>query len=91
MISKRHVEIMKNRLKIFHSFEDDHIKSLLEDSYSDIKNRCENFSMDNSKKGAELVYERTRYAYNDSLEFFHANFIALITDFALENTGDLND
>ncbi|WMZ87255.1 hypothetical protein QS429_05400 [Staphylococcus pseudintermedius] len=41
--------------------------------------------MDKNKRGAELVYERTRYAYNDSLEFFHENFLGQITSFALEN------
>lgn len=44
--------------------------------------------MNESLRGAELVYERTRYAYNDLLEFFHENFISQITSFALENMED---
>lgn len=40
MITQNHVEEMKRRLKIFHTFEDAHLKSLLEQSYEDIKHRC---------------------------------------------------
>ncbi|MBH9579778.1 phage gp6-like head-tail connector protein [Staphylococcus felis] len=89
MITQKHVKEMKQRLKIFHTFEDEHIQSLLEQSYEDIKYRCQEFEMDN-KRGAELVYERTRYAYNDSLEFFHDNFLGQITSFALENMKDVD-
>ncbi|PCF80179.1 hypothetical protein B4W74_00580 [Staphylococcus intermedius] len=90
MITQNHVEEMKRRLKIFHSFEDGHIKSLLEQSYEDIKHRCQEFDMEKNKRGSELVYERTRYAYNDSLEFFHDNFLAQITSFALENMKEVD-
>ncbi|MEJ7540395.1 hypothetical protein [Staphylococcus intermedius] len=90
MITQNHVEEMKRRLKIFHSFEDEHIKSLLEQSYEDIKHRCQEFDMEKNKRGSELVYERTRYAYNDSLEFFHDNFLAQITSFALENMKEVD-
>ncbi|MBC8682214.1 phage gp6-like head-tail connector protein [Staphylococcus pseudintermedius] len=85
MITQKHVKEMKQRLKIFHTFEDEHIQSLLEQSCEDIRYRCQEFDMDKNKRGAELVYERTRYAYNDSLEFFHENFLGQITSFALEN------
>ncbi|PCF64569.1 hypothetical protein [Staphylococcus intermedius] len=90
MITQNHVEEMKRRLKIFHSFEDEHIKSLLEQSYEDIKHRCQEFDMEKNKRGSELVYERTRYAYNDSLEFFHDNFLGQITSFALENMKEVD-
>ncbi|MDK7928849.1 phage gp6-like head-tail connector protein [Staphylococcus hominis] len=90
MITQNHVEEMKRRLKIFHTFEDAHLKSLLEQSYEDIKHRCQEFDMDKDIRGAELVYERTRYAYNDSLEFFHDNFLGQITSFALENMKEVD-
>lgn len=79
---------MKKRLKIFHAAENEHIESLLKQSYEDISYRCQSFVMNESLRGAELVYERTRYAYNDLLEFFHENFISQITSFALENMED---
>ncbi|MDG4942817.1 phage gp6-like head-tail connector protein [Staphylococcus agnetis] len=90
MITQNHVEEMKRRLKIFHTFEDEHIQSLLEQSYEDIKHRCQEFDMEKNKRGSELVYERTRYAYNDSLEFFHDNFLGQITSFALENMKEVD-
>lgn len=88
MIANEHVEEMKKRLKIFHTAENEHIESLLKQSYEDISYRCQSFVMNESLRGAELVYERTRYAYNDLLEFFHENFISQITSFALENMED---
>ena len=90
MITQNHVEEMKRRLKIFHTFEDGHIQSLLEQSYEDIKYRCQDFDMEKNKRGSELVYERTRYAYNDSLEFFYVNFLGQITSFALENMKEVD-
>ncbi|MCE4953480.1 phage gp6-like head-tail connector protein [Staphylococcus haemolyticus] len=90
MITQNHVKEMKRRLKIFHTFEDEHIRSLLEQSYEDIKYRCQEFDMNENNRGAELVYERTRYAYNDSLEFFHDNFLGQITSFALENMREVD-
>ena len=90
MITQNHVKEMKRRLKIFHTFEDEHIQLLLEQSYEDIKYRCQEFDMNENNRGAELVYERTRYAYNDSLEFFHDNFLGQITSFALENMREVD-
>lgn len=90
MITQNHVKEMKRRLKIFHTFEDEHIQLLLEQSYEDIKYRCQKFDMNENNRGAELVYERTRYAYNDSLEFFHDNFLGQITSFALENMREVD-
>ncbi|OFO41744.1 hypothetical protein [Staphylococcus sp. HMSC070D05] len=90
MITQNHVEEMKRRLKIFHTFEDEHIQSLLEQSYEDIEYRCQEFDMNKNNRGAELVYERTRYAYNDNLEFFHDNFLSQITSFALENMREVD-
>lgn len=42
-------------------------------SYEDIKSKCGDFDMNNAI-GRELVYERTRYVFNDKLEEFHNNF-----------------
>lgn len=85
MITETHVEEMKGRLKLFHSYENDHIQKLLEQSYADISYRCGSFNMKSDIRGAELVFERTRYAYNDSLEFFNENYLTNITSFAIEN------
>lgn len=90
MINQKQVDEMKRRLKIFHTFEDEHIQSLLEQSYEDIQFRCQKFVIDKNLRGAELVYERTRYAYNDVLEYFNENFLSQIISFALENMKEVD-
>ena len=90
MITQTQVNEMKRRLKIFHTFEDEHIKSLLEQSFEDIQFRCQEFVIGENIRGTELVYERTRYAYNDALEYFHENFLPQITSFSLENMEEVD-
>ncbi|EGQ0314116.1 phage gp6-like head-tail connector protein [Staphylococcus pseudintermedius] len=90
MITQNHVNEMKRRLKIFHTFEDEHIKDLIKQSYADIERRCQSFDIDNNEVGKELVYERVRYAYNDSLEYFNENFLSQITSFALSNMKEVD-
>ena len=50
-------------------------------SYEDIKAKCGDFDMEQSSLGRELVYERTRYVFNDKLEEFHNNFYLVLFNF----------
>lgn len=84
MITSDHVEEFKNRNRIFYDIEDDRIESDLKMSYEDIKSKCGDFDMNNAI-GRELVYERTRYVFNDKLEEFHNNFLSNIIQFQIEN------
>ena len=84
MITDTHVEEFKNRNRIFYDIEDDRIESDLKMSYEDIKSKCGDFDMNNAI-GRELVYERTRYVFNDKLEEFHNNFLSNIVQFQIEN------
>lgn len=84
MITSDHVEEFKNRNRIFYDIEDDRIESDLKMSYEDIKSKCGDFDMNNAI-GRELVYERTRYVFNDKLEEFHNNFLSNIVQFQIEN------
>ncbi|WP_231099006.1 hypothetical protein [Staphylococcus cohnii] len=61
------------------------MKRDLEMSYEDIKRKCGNFSMKDISLGRELVYERTRYVFNDKLEEFHDNFLSSIVQFQIVN------
>ena len=63
---------------------------MLEQSYEDISIDCQDFVVGENIRGTELVYERTRYAYNDALEYFHENFLPQITSFALENMEEVD-
>lgn len=84
MITSDHVEEFKSRNRIFYDIEDDRIESDLKISYEDIKSKCGDFDMNNAI-GRELVYERTRYVFNDKLEEFHNNFLSNIVQFQIEN------
>ena len=67
----------KGRMKISHDTEDDNLKRLLSSSLIALNNSCGWFGFEN-EVGKELVFERARYAYNDSLEFFASNFLTEI-------------
>lgn len=90
MITSDHVEEFKNRNRIFYDIEDDRIESDLKMSYEDIKSKCGDFDMNNAI-GRELVYERTRYVFNDKLEEFHNNFLSNIVQFQIENMEVLDN
>lgn len=85
MITSEHVEEFKARNRIFYDMEDERIERDLEMSYEDIKRKCGNFSMKDISLGRELVYERTRYVFNDKLEEFHDNFLSSIVQFQIVN------
>lgn len=74
----------KEKMKISHSAEDEWLIGLLDVSYDDIVGLIGDFSMESYIKGKELVFERARYAYNDSLEFFYDNFQQRIMDLSLD-------
>lgn len=78
----------KQRMKIMHSAEDDNLKRLLSSSLAALNASCGGFGFDN-EVGKELVFERARYAYNDSLEFFADNFLTEIVglSISLYNSG----
>lgn len=74
-------------MHISHNSEDDNLKRLLSLSIRAIKASCGDFDIygekDTDERAKELVFERTRYAYNDTLEYFIGNFISEITSLAL--------
>lgn len=85
MITSNHVEEFKNRNRIFYNFEDERIKNDLEMSFEDIKSKCGEFDIEKNLLGRELVYERTRYVFNDKLEEFHNNFLSSIIQLQILN------
>lgn len=74
----------KKRMKISHSSEDEILEAILSSSVEDIKQKCGEFDINNNLRARELVFERSRYVYNDALEFFNDNFTSQITSLALE-------
>lgn len=90
------VDEFKNRMHITHSAEDDNLKNMLSFSVAAITSDCGVFDMTSDEnadqQAKELVFERTRYAYNDALEYFHDNFLMDIhsVGFALMQKGDVD-
>lgn len=85
MVADKHVTEFKSRNRIFYDMEDERIKNDLVMSYQDIQAKCGPFEMDESSLGRELVFERTRYVFNDKLEEFHNNFLSSIVQFQIIN------
>ncbi|MEK5524138.1 phage gp6-like head-tail connector protein [Heyndrickxia sp. FSL W8-0423] len=75
--------------------EDSNLKQLLSFSITAIKASCGNFDIygekDTDIRAKELVFERTRYAYNDALEYFEDNFLSDITSLGLSLMPEVKD
>ncbi|MCI0372924.1 phage gp6-like head-tail connector protein [Lacticaseibacillus paracasei] len=80
----------KARMSIYHSSEDDELKKMLQASY-DAVNRMTGVSDINNVQFKELVIERTRYVYNDQVEFFEDNFLSTIIGLSLQAYGEEDD
>lgn len=75
----------KERMRIFHTVEDDNLRRILSGSVAALTER---FSLPVLEKdsGIELVLERSRYVYNDRLDVFETAFAAELNRFALVHT-----
>ena len=75
----------KDRMHFTHNSEDSNLQKLLSFSISAITRRVGAFDINENEGARELVLERTRYAYNDALEYFDKNFESEILSVQLEN------
>lgn len=80
----------KCRMSIYHSSEDAELKNMLQASY-DVVNRMTGVSDITNNQFKELVIERTRYVYNDQVEFFEDNFLSTIIGLNLQAYGEEDD
>lgn len=71
--------------KISHNTEDDYLKNLLEKSYSNLVSRFGAFDIYSNLEGQDLVFARTRYAYEDLTEYFNDNYRDDLIAFGLSN------
>lgn len=69
--------------------EDGNLKNILEASYHDLLDKCGNYDM-NDKRFKELVFERSRYVYNDAVEYFDTNFLSQINSLAIKKAIESN-
>ncbi|MGE6370642.1 head-tail connector protein [Planococcus kocurii] len=73
----------KERMHISHSAEDANLTRLLKTSLAYAERVCGVFDVTSHDEARELIFERSRYAYNDSLEFFETNFLSMIQGLSL--------
>lgn len=78
------LKAFKDRMRIFHSGEDNNLSLMLESSESAILSLVGSNDSTNPRV-RELILERARYAYNDQVEFFYGNFQGDLMALSLEN------
>lgn len=81
MITNDVLEEFKERMHLG-DFEDDNLKRILKSSYEDLREICGNYEL-NDETFKELVFERSRYVYNDALEYFEENFLTRINTLSM--------
>jgi hypothetical protein len=79
-------------------YEDENLLRILKASNDALTRICGEYDINTHEEFKELVFERSRYVYNDALEFFSTNFSkeinSLSIDKALESIiveGDANE
>lgn len=82
----------KHYTKISHDTEDEYLKNLLKKSYSNLVSRFGEFDIYENLEGQDLVFARSRYAYEDLLEYFNDNYQDDLISFGLNNViGSVNN
>lgn len=78
------LKAFKERMRIFHSGEDNNLSRMLESSELAIHSLVGSKSTSDPRV-RELILERSRYVYNDQVEFFYQNFQGDLMALSLEN------
>ncbi|WP_265939774.1 hypothetical protein [Bacillus thuringiensis] len=64
--------------------EDDNLKGILSTSNKALLRICGNYDLNKDEEFKELVFERSRYVYNDALEYFDKNFLSQINSLGID-------
>lgn len=73
----------KERIKLSDD-EDANLTRILESSIEDLLYLCGDYDISKDKVFKSLVFERSRYEYNDALEYFYHNFLTQINTLAFK-------
>lgn len=82
VVTKDILQEFKERMRLDDG-EDENLTRMLKASNDDLVRVCGDYDIQTHEVFKELVFERARYAYNDSLEYFHTNFLTQITNLNL--------
>ena len=84
------LKLFKQRMRIGYDTDDENLKAILESSVSAIEKLTGSDDLTDPAI-RELVIERSRYVYNDSLEFFYDNFINDLGTASIANLKAVTD
>ncbi|TQR28325.1 hypothetical protein C7Y47_22045 [Lysinibacillus sphaericus] len=90
MINNEILVEFKDRMKLGYD-EDDNLTRILKASVEDLQAICGDYDINTSERFKELVFERSRYVYNDVLEYFSDNFSTQITNLSLAKAMEGKD
>ena len=76
-ITNEELKEFKDRMRLEDNVEDENLTRILSASFFSLKIACGDYDMTN-ESFKELVFERSRYVYNDALEYFNTNFLSQI-------------
>ena len=79
MITPEIITEFKERMRLGDG-EDRNIERILISSLSDLTRICGSYDIEKDFVFKELVFERSRYVYNDALEYFYDNFLTQINN-----------
>lgn len=85
MMNEITVELLaefKERMKL-NDDEDKNLTRILKASIEDLVDKCGRYDLHTSERFKELVFERSRYAYNDAIEYFNDNFLSQLVSLGI--------
>ncbi|MFF1992836.1 hypothetical protein ACFVWC_16470 [Bacillus mycoides] len=82
-ISAEILQQFKDRMRLGDD-EDDNLRRILFASNQALIKDCGSYNINEDETFKELVFERSRYVYNDALEYFNSNFLTIINSFSIE-------
>ncbi|AND10486.1 hypothetical protein P4159_25620 [Bacillus thuringiensis] len=83
VISNEILQQFKDRMRLGDD-EDDNLRRILSTSNKALLRVCGDYDLNNNEEFKELVFERSRYAYNDALEYFDKNFLSQINSLGVD-------
>ncbi|MDZ4649868.1 hypothetical protein ORM67_04525 [Bacillus cereus] len=83
VISNEILQQFKDRMHLGDE-EDDNLKRILSTSNKALLRVCGNYDLNKDEEFKELVFERSRYIYNDALEYFDKNFLSQINSLGID-------
>jgi NifB/MoaA-like Fe-S oxidoreductase len=74
----------KERMRIEDDYENDYLLRIIASSRLALIKSCGDYDISTDISFKELVFERSRYVYNDALEYFDNNFLSQINNLSIE-------